>query len=94
MEDTYNNRRNTTVNGESRIQYIPQEDVRYPARLRVLPGMPKGIYVLGRLPDDNRPSVAIVGARSSSAYGDGPPDSSRENWRRQACRLSAEWRGE
>ena len=71
MEDTYNNRRNTTVNGESRIQYIPQEDVRYPARLRVLPGMPKGIYVLGRLPDDNRPSVAIVGARSSSAYGDG-----------------------
>ena len=31
--------------------------------------MPKGLYVLGKLPDKTRKSVAIVGARRSSAYG-------------------------
>ena len=67
-ENTYN-RRNTTVNGKICIEYIPQEDVRYPKRLRLLPGMPRGLYVCGRLPQDGCPSVAIVGARSASVYG-------------------------
>ncbi len=67
-ENTYN-RRNTTVNEKICIEYIPQEDVRYPKRLRLLPGMPRGLYVCGRLPQDGCPSVAIVGARSASVYG-------------------------
>jgi len=31
--------------------------------------MPPVLYLLGRLPDRKRPSVAIVGARRSSSYG-------------------------
>lgn len=31
--------------------------------------MPPALYLLGRLPDEKRPSVAIVGARRSSSYG-------------------------
>ncbi len=51
------------------IRYIPRSDSAYPERLKVHKGMPKGLYVKGRLPDPKRPSVAIVGARRSSSYG-------------------------
>lgn len=51
------------------IQYIRQGDEGYPEKLLFHKGMPKGLYVLGRLPDSKRPCVAIVGARRSSAYG-------------------------
>lgn len=68
--NSYNNRRNMTDRAENSIQYIRQQDAAYPERLRVHRGMPKGLYVLGRLPDPSRRSVAIVGARRSSRYGD------------------------
>lgn len=68
MKDVYN-RRNTTDRPLSGIQYIPQGAREYPQKLLCHKGMPKGLYVLGRLPDPNRPSVAIVGARRSSNYG-------------------------
>ncbi len=48
--------------------YISSEDPRYPDRLRQLPGMPRGLYVRGALPD-SAPSVAIVGARKCTVYG-------------------------
>ncbi len=67
MEHIY--RRNTTNAKEKRIQYIQQTDEAYPEKLRFHKGMPKGIYLLGNLPDPERPSVAIVGARRSSSYG-------------------------
>lgn len=51
------------------IQYIRREDEGYPEKLLFHKGMPKGLYVLGRLPDGKRPCVAIVGARRSSPYG-------------------------
>ena len=41
----------------------------YPARLRELSGMPKQLYYIGRFPEDNKPTAAIVGARLCSAYG-------------------------
>lgn len=66
----YNNRRNMTDRAEISIQYIRQKDAAYPERLQIHRGMPKGLYVLGRLPDPDRRSVAIVGARRSSRYGD------------------------
>ncbi len=68
MEDTYN-RKKTTSGKENRIQYIRQEEPGYPKRLRFHRGMPGGLYVLGRLPEEDRPSVAIVGARRSDSYG-------------------------
>lgn len=54
---------------EIRIQYIRQEESGYPEKLKVYKGMPKGLYFLGRLPDKDRPSVAVVGARRSDSYG-------------------------
>ena len=68
MEHIYN-RRNTTSQGKKSIQYIQQMDPDYPQRLRCQNGMPKGLYLLGKLPDPDRPAVAVVGARRSSSYG-------------------------
>ncbi len=68
MEELYN-RRNTTSKRRDGIQYIQQNHAAYPQKLLCYKGMPKGLYVLGKLPDKTRKSVAIVGARRSSAYG-------------------------
>lgn len=54
---------------KSRIRVISKEDGAYPARMRDLPGMPERLYVIGELPDDEKPSVGIVGARMCSIYG-------------------------
>lgn len=51
------------------IKYIGREEEAYPQRLKSHKRMPKGLYVMGSLPDDNVKSVAIVGARRSTAYG-------------------------
>lgn len=48
---------------------IEKSDLRYPVRMKNLPGMPKKLYVKGKLPADDLPSAAIVGARSCSNYG-------------------------
>ena len=41
----------------------------YPEKLKNIEDCPFGIYVKGNLPDENRLSVAIVGARMCSSYG-------------------------
>ncbi|HAV27204.1 MAG TPA: DNA-protecting protein DprA, partial [Lachnospiraceae bacterium] len=41
----------------------------YPARFEGLSNMPEELYVMGSLPDENAPAVAIVGARMCSRYG-------------------------
>lgn len=51
------------------VRYVHRTEEEYPDRLKVHRGMPKGLYVIGRLPDPKRPAVAIVGARRSSVYG-------------------------
>lgn len=67
-ENIYN-RRNRTNTEKGQIQCICKTDPAYPARLRLYPGMPGQLHVIGRLPDGKRPTVAIVGARQSTAYG-------------------------
>ena len=52
-----------------RIKTVKKEDPLYPARMKILPNMPETLYYTGNLPDDNRPSAAIVGARMCSGYG-------------------------
>ncbi len=52
-----------------RIRYVWAGDADYPKRLRQIEDPPFGIYVRGRLPEEERPSVGIVGARMASAYG-------------------------
>lgn len=51
------------------IRFVSVLDEEYPERLRHIYGNPAGIYVKGRLPEDDKPSVAIIGARNCSSYG-------------------------
>lgn len=54
---------------ESGIRCVVRTDPDYPKRLTTIANPPITLYVKGRLPDDDRPSAAIVGARGCSAYG-------------------------
>lgn len=51
------------------IHYIRRNSDYFPLRLEGLSDVPEGLYCIGSLPDDNIPSVAVVGARSCSSYG-------------------------
>ncbi|MCC6093877.1 MAG: DNA-processing protein DprA [Eubacterium sp.] len=51
------------------IRYINQDDPEYPERFQNYQRMPMGLYVLGRMPDPDKKTVAIVGARYCSPYG-------------------------
>ena len=51
------------------IRYIRKEDKEFPEKLLELSDCPKGIYVRGKLPDPEKKTVAIIGARMCSAYG-------------------------
>ncbi|MBQ6538189.1 MAG: DNA-processing protein DprA [Eubacterium sp.] len=44
-------------------------DERFPEKLKYIPDPPKRIYVKGSLPDEDKPAVAIVGARNCTPYG-------------------------
>lgn len=54
---------------EKNIRFIPFYHPDYPKRLQDIPDAPYALYVKGKLPEDNKRSVAIVGARNCSAYG-------------------------
>ena len=49
---------------------VKKEDENYPGRLKNIENRPDSLYVIGKLPQDDRPSMAIVGARNSSPYGE------------------------
>ena len=51
------------------IHCVKKNDPLYPGRMKKLPNMPAQLYYIGNLPDDKLPSMAVVGARSCSAYG-------------------------
>lgn len=51
------------------ISFYSMEDERFPEKLRQIPDPPYAIYVRGRLPDPGRPALAVIGARTASAYG-------------------------
>lgn len=55
---------------EEEIRFVPYYCGEYPQRLRVLPAMPYALFVKGKLPEEDRPAAAIVGARRCSAYGE------------------------
>ena len=54
---------------KSDIRFITWYDEDYPDSLREISGSPFAIFCKGRLPDMNRKSVAIIGARDCSEYG-------------------------
>lgn len=51
------------------IKHYRKQDPEYPKRLLNISGAPKNLYVLGRLPEEDRLSVAVIGARDCSEYG-------------------------
>lgn len=51
------------------IQYAAKGEPNYPKRLLHIPSPPKGIYYIGKLPREEVPSVAMIGARVCSEYG-------------------------
>lgn len=51
------------------IRFIMAGEAEYPRRLENIYAMPMWLFVKGRLPDDHRPTVAVVGARSCTSYG-------------------------
>ncbi|MCR5357714.1 MAG: DNA-processing protein DprA [Lachnospiraceae bacterium] len=51
------------------IDFIPWYDPRYPGRLREVSGHPFAIFTIGKVPAEDKPSVAIIGARNCSEYG-------------------------
>lgn len=51
------------------ISLITVEEETYPKRLGSIPDAPYALYYVGGLPDDRKPSIAIIGARNCSEYG-------------------------
>ena len=52
---------------EEGIGFVCVEEARYPQKLRQILAAPYALYYIGRLPEETRKSVAIVGARARSA---------------------------
>lgn len=51
------------------IYFVWKGEKTYPKRLKEIADAPFGLYVRGELPENNKPSVAIVGARQVSREG-------------------------
>ncbi len=56
-------------NTKDDICFIGKSDPVFPQKLKELTDCPEGLYVRGSLPDPEKKTVAIVGARMCSAYG-------------------------
>lgn len=51
------------------VSFLWKEEPGFPKRLLPFPDCPYGLFYQGKLPEDGRPSLAVVGARSCSHYG-------------------------
>lgn len=54
---------------QKEIQFISYYENGFPQKLREIPDPPIGIYYIGKLPDENQPMIAMIGARRCSEYG-------------------------
>ncbi len=52
-----------------KIRFITPYDREYPERLLKIYGYPMGIFYKGRLPAEDRPAAAVIGARNCTNYG-------------------------
>lgn len=52
-----------------KINSVLPDSADFPEKLHNIPNPPKVLYVRGRLPDQNRLHVAIIGSRKPTAYG-------------------------
>lgn len=58
------------LNRKNGIRYIAKEAGEYPDKLHNIINQPEGLYVMGNLPKPEEKTVAIVGARQCSYYGE------------------------
>ncbi len=63
MEQFYSERENEG------IHFVYYSEEHYPNRLKRITDPPFGIFYKGKLPDQNKPIVSIIGARECSEYG-------------------------
>ncbi len=54
---------------EQGIGFVSLEQNEFPEKVRHISNPPYALYYIGKLPDENRKTVSIVGARTRSAYG-------------------------
>ena len=54
---------------EEGIRLVTIADEGYPERLKAIPDAPYCLFIRGRLPVENAPAVAVIGARECSEYG-------------------------
>lgn len=54
---------------EKGIGFVSLEDAHFPQKVKHIPDPPYALYYIGKLPEENQKSVAIVGSRTRSAYG-------------------------
>lgn len=55
---------------QKQITFLPFWQEGYPKRLLSVPRKPSGIYVKGRLSEEEKKAVAVIGTRNCSPYGD------------------------
>ncbi len=55
---------------KSGIQFVCYHQADFPEKLLTIPDAPFSIYYKGRLPENEIPAVAIIGARECSGYGE------------------------
>lgn len=67
--DEYAIKKNLEKRKEEGVSFICQDSPDYPTRFSVLSDKPYALYVKGKLPEENKISVGMVGARSCSGYG-------------------------
>ena len=54
---------------EQGIGFVSQEQAEFPEKVRHIHNAPYALYYVGKLPDENRKTIAVVGARMRTAYG-------------------------
>ena len=69
MRDSFDSEKEMDLLANKNITFYPYTLPSYPEKLRFIPDPPFGIYCIGSLPDPAKPSVSIIGARTSSEYG-------------------------
>ncbi len=55
------------LSSDMKLSFLWEDD--YPERLKNIPDPPIGLFYYGQLPENNKLSVAIIGARQCSPYG-------------------------
>lgn len=51
------------------LKFVPYTSLEYPSKLKYISNPPACLYVKGALPAENKPAVAVIGARACSEYG-------------------------